>query len=151
MQKLTCFFLLGLLLFLSSRAAAGAAAARYVYAEIGNETYLLEVADTWKKRLEGLSNREKLGKSMGMLFIFDRAASYDFWMHKMLFPLDFIWLKEDLVVELKEKVPAPKDTAGQTVSFAPREEFDQVIELYAGEIRNSGVRVGDPVHFKSAD
>jgi hypothetical protein len=123
----------------------------YLYAGIGNETYLLEVADTWTSRQHGLSNREKLGRSMGMVFVFEQPSNYVFWMHQMLFPLDFIWVCEDRVVDLKEKVPPPKETAGLLQTFTAKKQIDKVIELYAGEIRNSGVKVGDLLYFKPAN
>jgi uncharacterized protein len=120
---------------------------KYIYADIGHETYLLEVADNWHKRMQGLSDRESLGKNMGMVFVFERLSSQSFWMKDMKFPLDFIWIKGDKVVRLDERVPPPSETAKKPVSLETSQEVEKVIELYAGEIRNSGIQVNDFVHF----
>ncbi|MFH1684560.1 MAG: DUF192 domain-containing protein [Candidatus Margulisiibacteriota bacterium] len=118
----------------------------YVYADIGNETYLLEVANTIKLRFKGLSDRPGLEKNRGMVFILGWLGEPEFTMRDMQFPLDFIWLKGDQVVDLTEKVPSP-ELMGNPKNVAPSEEVDIVIELYSGEIDNSGIKVGDFVHF----
>jgi uncharacterized membrane protein (UPF0127 family) len=143
-------FILLLVLLISSLVQAESIT-RFFYAEIGRETYLLEVADTWKKRQQGLSNRESLGRDTGMVFVFDQPANYSFWMHQMLFPLDFIYIKEDKVVALKEKVPPPTDTKGVPRALSVKEPADKIIELYAGEIKNNGIKIGDLITFKPAN
>lgn len=151
MNKVLVWLFLLLFLVPSVQAQNREARAHYLYAEIGNEIYLLEVADTWKKRQQGLSDREKLGRNMGMIFIFEQPSNYDFWMQRMLFPLDFIWVREDRVVDLRERVPPPTETAGKLNTFSAKEQTDKVIELYAGEIKNSGVQVGDLINFTLAN
>lgn len=122
----------------------------YVYADIGNETYLLEVANTIKLRFQGLSNRPGLGKSRGMVFVLGWLGRHEFTMREMQFPLDFIWLKGDQVIDLTEQVPSPQlKESPQIVS--PSEEVDIVIELYGGEIANSGIKVGDFIYFYELD
>lgn len=119
---------------------------KYVYADIGIETYLLEVADNWRARMIGLSDRENLGRNMGMVFVFGHLGRQSFWMKDMKFPLDFIWLKGDQVVRLDERIPAPSETE-KPVSLETSHEVEKVIELHAGEIRNSGIKIGDFIHF----
>jgi len=120
---------------------------KYQYADIGHETYLLEIADNWRTRMQGLSDRESLGPNMGMVFVFGRLGSQSFWMKGMKFPLDFIWIRGDKVVQLDARVPPPSTTAKKPISLETSQEVEKVIELYAGEINNSGVKIGDFVHF----
>ena len=58
----------------------------------GGVTIHVEVADTAKKRAEGLMYREHLGKDRGMLFTFDQAQPWTFWMKNTKIPLDIIWM-----------------------------------------------------------
>ena len=118
----------------------------YLYADIGHETYLLELANTMQLRFTGLSGRFGLDKNQGMVFVLDWLSRHEFTMRGMKFPLDFIWLDGNLVVDLTEKVPFPRFSENPR-TIMPSREVDTVIELYAGEIKNSGIKVGDLVDF----
>ena len=127
--------------------AAERLAEKYVFAEIGTETYLLEVADDIRERSQGLSRREYLGRYFGMLFIFGYSGRQSVWMKGMLFPLDIIWLLDDKVVRLDQNVPAPQGPADKPASLDPRITVDKLIELPAGEVRANGIRAGETVRF----
>lgn len=55
----------------------------------------LEIADTNELRTLGLSGREKLEDSQGMMFVFEDEATRCFWMKDMKFDLDMVWLNRD--------------------------------------------------------
>lgn len=120
--------------------------ARFIQAEIGQKTYLLEVANTPQKRWSGLSNRPKLAEDHGMLFVFPQAVHVDFCMAGMKFPLDIIWLRNGRVIELTENFPCSGRKA--ELPIRSNERFDRVIELNAGEIKSSGLKVGDRPSFR---
>jgi len=120
---------------------------KYLYAEIGNKHYSLEVADTFIKKFTGLSNREKMAKDQGMIFMLGWLGKHDFCMRKMKFPLDFIWLKGNKVVDLRANVPIPKSK--KLKAIISRVKSNQVIELNAGEIKHSKIKLGDIVRFYS--
>ncbi len=105
----------------------------------------LEIADTPEKRTQGLSGRESLSDDSGMLFIFDSAGIYSFWMKDMNFPLDFIWIKDKKVVDLNENIPPPSQTGGNPQVVNPKENADMVLEVNAGFIKENGIKVGDGV------
>ena len=63
-----------------------------VILEIGEETFIVEIADNDEERVRGLSLREPIEANRGMLFIFDVSGNYSFWMKDMLFALDIIWI-----------------------------------------------------------
>jgi uncharacterized membrane protein (UPF0127 family) len=53
----------------------------------------VEVADTDKLRVRGLSGHEPLTEKEGMLFVFDQASTDNcFWMKDMSFAIDMVWL-----------------------------------------------------------
>lgn len=102
----------------------------------------LEIADNHTERQQGLSNHPPLTDNEGMLFVFDRPGDYGFWMKDMLFPLDFIYLNGNIVVDLIENVPAPQP--GETpATVRAKSSFDKVLEVNAGLIAKIGVKVGD--------
>ncbi len=117
--------------------------AQFIKAKTGNQSYYLEIADTLSKRTQGLSDRNKLDKNQGMLFIFSSISKHSFWMKNMQFPLDFIWLKDNKVVAIKENV----SNSNQIFSFSAAKPFNRVIELNAGEISKNKIKPGNLVHF----
>jgi len=111
-------------------------------AKIGDKNYKLEVAQTIQQKARGLSYRLYLAKDQGMLFIFDQPGYHHFVMPNMNFPLDFVWINDDIVVDLTENVA--KDIQG---SFSAKKRFDKVIELNAGEIEKNNVKVNDKLYL----
>ena len=51
-----------------------------VIVNIGNKTYNCQVAKTEEERRKGLMNVEYLPPDEGMLFIFDKESTQEFWM-----------------------------------------------------------------------
>ena len=105
----------------------------------------VEIADTQVKRSKGLGGRQRLGENEGMLFIFQRLDKYPFWMKGLNFPLDFIWIKGDRVVDILENVPPP--LSGQSDSslprYLPKVEVDKVLEVNSGTIHRLNIKSGD--------
>lgn len=105
----------------------------------------LGVANTLEKKIAGLSNRENMPQDAGMLFIFDKAEAYEFWMKDMKFALDFIWLSGDKIVDLHENITNPANTEEIPARVKPKEPVDSVIEVNAGWIKANNVKIGDIV------
>jgi uncharacterized membrane protein (UPF0127 family) len=74
-----------------------------------------------------------------MMFVFDKPDFYYFWMKDMNFPLDFIFIRDNEVVDLLENITL--ETYPQ--SFTSKVQADKVIELNSGEIKKSGIKIGD--------
>ncbi len=111
-----------------------------------NTTVLkVEVANTLEKQITGLSNRDSMPQDSGMLFIFDKTDKYEFWMKDMKFPLDFIWLSGDKVVDLNENIPKPSSNDDKPARVKPKEPISSIIEVNAGWIKVNNVKIGDIV------
>ncbi len=113
-----------------------------------NDTHIrVELSDTASKRSKGLSGRASLAENEGMLFIFDKADKYPFWMKGLSFPLDFVWIKGDKVVDILENVPSP--VSGQKDADLPiyssKVEVDKVLEINGGTIKKFNIKVGDTI------
>ena len=113
---------------------------------VGSATVVIEIADTDAKRAQGLSGRESLAQDQGLLFIMKEPAVHYFWMKDMLFPLDIIWIREGIVVDISENVPAPKD-GEKPMTVSPGEPADQVLEVNAGFAEKNGITTGDKVEL----
>jgi len=111
---------------------------------INNTTISVEIKDTPETKKQGLSNREKLPQNQGVLFIFNQPAQYGFWMKDMLFNLDFIWIKDNKVVDLTENVPAPKNNQ-PPVSLKPKSPVNKVLEVNAGFIQKHHIKINNLV------
>src|SRR3989344_341508 len=95
-----------------------------------NETKIkVDLATTEAEQVKGLSGRESLNEKEGMLFIFDRPGKHYFWMKDMNFPIDMIWIDEDLEIIYIKKDAKPDDFL-QT--FGPDEDTKYVLEVVAG-------------------
>ena len=117
---------------------------------IGDAVFPAELAVTSPERTKGLSDRDGLEPGTGMLFIFEDREASSFWMRKMRFPLDFVWISEDCrVVDITSNVPFSKpDTPTSSLpSYRPSTSAAYNFEINAGEASEFGIRVDDAVRF----
>ena len=117
---------------------------------IGDAVFPAELAVTSPERTKGLSDRDGLEPGTGMLFIFEDREVSSFWMRKMRFALDFVWISEDCrVVEITADVPFPKpDTPTSSLpSYRSSAPAAYNFEINVGEAAELGIRVGDAVRF----
>lgn len=112
---------------------------------INNQTIFVEMADNEQEISRGLSQRKSLAPDRGMLFVFGKPGNYLFWMKGMKFNLDFVFIRNDIIVDLVENVPYSKDDKIETVKS--REVFDKVLEINAGKIRQIGIKTGDKIRL----
>lgn len=113
-----------------------------------NESKLkVEIADTKEKRSKGLGGRASLAEDEGMLFVFPKSDKYPFWMKGLSFPIDFVWIRGDKVVDILSDVPPP--SPGQTDASLPiyssKEEVEKVLEVTSGTVQRLNIKVGNSV------
>ncbi len=97
------------------------------------------VADDAGERSQGLQGYGPLAEGEGMLFIFDDSAPRTFAMKGVTFPIDVVFIDEDLAVSAIEPLD-PGDT-GLVTSPGP---CPYVIELPQGWAAAEGITVGGP-------
>ncbi|MBI2008210.1 DUF192 domain-containing protein [Candidatus Amesbacteria bacterium] len=119
------------------------------FIKIGDVTIPVELANTPEKITQGLSNRSNLDSNSGMLFVFTNPTQSPFWMFHMNFPLDFIWIKDNKVVQLDQNIPPPSQTDPIPQIITPRQPIDGVLEVNAGFIKKHGIKVDDEVDISS--
>jgi uncharacterized membrane protein (UPF0127 family) len=107
--------------------------------EINDTTYNVFIADTPKKRSQGLQKIDHLKDREGMIFIFDEEDEVDMWMEDTLIPLDIIFMnQEGKVLKVHEGEPLSDEIITQ-------DNTKYVLELNV----NSGVKVGHICDLKN--
>lgn len=107
----------------------------------------VDLADSPEEIVQGLSGREIMSEDSGMLFVFSKAQKQTFWMKDMLFPLDFIWIFNNKIVQIDKNIPPPTITKFPKIirSSIP---IDRVLEVNSGFVEKHGINVGDEVDFR---
>lgn len=100
----------------------------------------VEIANSDKERIQGLSGRSEMGNTMnGLLFVFPTTDYHSMWMKDMKFPIDIIWISDDLKVINIEKNISPDTYPRTFVPTAPARyaletnvHYADALDLHAG-------------------
>ncbi len=114
------------------------------YVKIGGVDVSVEFALDPVAQAKGLSGRDGLEENTGLLFIFDNPGKQGFWMKDMKFPIDIIWIGEDM------RIAYIKDDArhdGSLEVFSPDKDAKYVLEVQSGFSKNRDLKVGDLVEM----
>lgn len=107
---------------------------------------LVRVADTEQEREIGLSGISKMNQNEGMLFIFPQMGIYPFWMKDMQFPLDIIWIDDEMrIIDIHENI-YPESYPKTFISRSPAR---YVLEMNAGSVLQNGFSLGQIVIIKN--
>lgn len=108
---------------------------------------MVKVARNKKEREEGISNKHFLSQDRGMLFIFEKPDYYAFTMEGVNFPLDFIWIKENEIIEITENVIPTRDRSPEPIK--PHRKIDKTLEVNAGFVKRYNIKVGDKIKLQN--
>ena len=115
----------------------------------GNVSIQVEVVTSTKEKAQGLGNRFSLPEGMGMLFQYNQAGEYTFWMKGMHFPIDILWINRGAVVHIEKKVPPPRP--GTSIRSLPVYghgiKADMILEVPAGYSTKKAITVGSKIRF----
>lgn len=113
---------------------------RFSELKIGETAIQVEIVDTSSARTKGLSGRKSLLLNSGMFFVFDSEEIYGIWMKDMNFPIDIIWLDENLkIVHIEEEV-SPETYPKIFYSTTP---VLYVLEVNQGFVKEREINIGD--------
>jgi len=113
---------------------------------IHRTTISVEVATTSAAIQKGLSGRPSLDPEKGMLFIFTTPGRYNFWMPDMHFPIDILWIQDEVVRGIEAHVSNIFDPENPRF-YTPPIPIQYVLEVNAGFTEAHKIRVGDSVMF----
>lgn len=113
----------------------------------------IEIADTKEKRSNGLGFRQSLATDSGMFFIHESPEKYTYWMKGMQFPIDIIWIKDDIILDIIPNIPPP--IQGQTDDtlerYSSTVEVNRVLETNAGFVTSNNIQKGDKIIVEKAN
>jgi len=107
-----------------------------------------DIADNNELRSKGLSVKDTLNETEGMLFVFKTAREHSFWMNGMKFPIDIIWIDEDHKVVHIEHSLAPCVPDGSCPTYKPDRDSLYVLETVAGFAQKYNVTRNTYVDFQ---
>lgn len=114
---------------------------------------VIEIADTKEKRSKGLGFRQSLATDSGMLFIHESPEKYTYWMKGMQFPIDIIWIKDDIILDIIPNIPPP--IQGQTDDtlerYSSTVEVNRALETNAGFVTSNNIQKGDKIIVEKAN
>lgn len=115
-----------------------------VRVQVGSVSVLAQVADTREEWRQGLANTTSLGEREGMLFVFQEEGFHRIWMRDMEYPLDLIFIDNNLtVIDIVENVQP--DSYPNTFTSSEPARF--VLEVNAFFAEAFDVSVGDEVQM----
>ena len=117
-------------------------ATKEVNLRLRNVKIKAELARTEAQRARGLSNRGSLEEFGGMPFVFPEPTMPRFWMKDTNFPLDIIWINDQLKIIGIEHSLSP-DSFSNTVS--PPRQIPYVLEVNGGLTNDFNIQVGDRI------
>lgn len=138
MQRLTAAILF-LLFCLATFALLYNPTNNLIAVSVADITLHVETATTPTERTKGLSGRQSLGSSDGMLFFFETDDLHGFWMRDTYLSLDIIWLNADKVVVHIERNVSPDS---YPTIFTPPSPARYVLEIAAGRSEQLGITTG---------
>ena len=114
------------------------------YIKIANQLIKVDLAITQGEQKKGLSIKKIIGENEGMLFVFPKLSINNFWMKDMVFPIDIIWINEDMKIIYIEK-NVKIDTYPQI--FGPKIYSKYVLEVNSGFSEKNNLKENDFVYF----
>lgn len=117
------------------------------HVNIHGKTYKLLIAKTEKEKEIGLSSRISLPSDQGMIFPYDKADYYRFWMKDMKFPIDIIFLNNKKVVTIFSNIPPPALPTDNLPIYEPDAPSSMILELNANEANKQHLKKGDTIEI----
>ena len=112
--------------------------------QINGEYIKVDLALTKESQEKGLSGKAGLGEKEGLLFVFPNSGKYTFWMKDMNFPIDMIWISEDMHLVYIKKNALP---ASYPETYVSDKDAKYVLEVVSGFSDKNNLKIGDLVYF----
>lgn len=106
-------------------------------------TFDIEIAESSYETETGLMYRKGMKADRGMLFISPTVRMHNFYMKNTEFPLDLIYIKDDLSIASFHENAQPFDEA----SLSSKVPVKYVLEVNAGLVKKLGLELGDKIEF----
>ena len=136
------FFVIGF--FLINQPVKNLSPENIKYVRLTGANIKVDLALTDAERQKGLGGRNELKTNEGMLFVLEHPGKYYFWMKGMNFPIDIVWITEDMKVIYIKKDAWPES---YPETFGPDINAKYILEINAGFSDKNNLKEGDRVLF----
>lgn len=113
-------------------------------AVLGSHTFKVKVAQSEKEKEIGLSATKNLPNDYGMIFPFKEDGYYSFWMRDMKFPIDIIFINDNKIVKIFQKISPPKGNEALKI-YVPDAPSDTVLEINSGLSEKYKIKEGNSI------
>jgi uncharacterized membrane protein (UPF0127 family) len=101
--------------------------------QIGNQTLIVEIADSPEKASQGLMRRKELKEGNGMLFIFPDEEIRSFWMKNTYIPLSIGYFnKKNELIDIQDMKPAESEMQTQFETYPSKGPAQFALEVPQG-------------------
>ena len=114
------------------------------HVKIAGQDIKVDLALTPAQQEQGLSGTVALAENSGLLFVFEKSGQYSFWMKDMNFPIDMIWINENMKIVYIKK-DATLSSFPET--YGPSDNAKYVLEINSGFSDRNKLKEGDNVLF----
>lgn len=111
---------------------------------INNTNITVEIADSTAEKQKGLCCRDSLDQDSGMLFVYEEAGDYRFWMKDTRISLDMYWISSEKKITHIEKNVKP---VTYPRSFGTDIPSQYILETNSGFADRHNIKVGDTVQI----
>lgn len=115
------------------------------YITVHNERLHVLIASTPSQIYKGLGDRNSLDEYQGMVLDFGATGRHGIVMRDMKFPIDIVWVKKGVIVDIAKFIPVEQLADGAWTPYFPREAANAVLELPAGGADKYGLKIGDKI------
>lgn len=112
--------------------------------EVGGISVRVVLAETQTQRVQGLSDKERIGEREGMLFIFPKQDYHGIWMKDMKFPIDVLWINDAYQIV---HIVTDMDPSSYPEVYSPKLKAKYVLELPAGFVQRYSISESSYVAF----
>ena len=111
--------------------------------QIGAKKLTVELALTPPQHEKGLMYREVLGKDEGMLFVFDKQETLNFWMKNTFVDLSIAYINDKLkIVDIQEMKGTNALEVSEPPTYPSKKPALYALEMPKGWFKASNIKVG---------
>jgi uncharacterized membrane protein (UPF0127 family) len=103
----------------------------------------IAIVATEKTIAHGLMFRKRLAADHGMLFVFPDYQPRSFWMKNTYIPLDVLFIKDDVIVDIQ-----PNAVPLSLELLPTQKKCNVVLEVNANYAQTHGIKIGDRIHLE---
>ena len=106
----------------------------------------IDILTTEQQHYQGFSYQQQPCPDCGLLFIWPTLSRPIMVMRHMNFALDFIWLRDQEIIQLTTN--APPEGANPQIQYQPNQPVNAVLEMPAGFIDRHNLQIGQSLHWQ---